>query len=85
MASPVGSNSISSSPRCNFGECNKKLTLVQTTIKCLCHKTFCNLHRQAEYHGCKSLDKLGTQHVGTASQIKVNHWVFGHGTGGGVH
>jgi len=38
--------------RCNLGECNKKLSLVESTIKCKCGNTYCTLHRYSEQHDC---------------------------------
>lgn len=38
--------------RCNLAECNKKLSLVESTIKCKCGNTYCTLHRYSEKHNC---------------------------------
>lgn len=39
--------------RCNYNNCNKKLTFSQQiTSKCKCEKVFCDTHRLAENHYC---------------------------------
>lgn len=38
--------------RCCFDKCNKKLTLVDKSCKCICNKSYCILHRLPETHEC---------------------------------
>ena len=37
---------------CCFGECKKKLTLMDMECKCKCGFKFCSLHRLPESHNC---------------------------------
>ena len=43
-------------PQCFKKECNRRLNLVEETMKCLCGKMFCNSHRFPEYHDCEGLE-----------------------------
>ena len=40
-------------PRCNFIECKKKLSIVDLAIVCRCNKSFCQTHRFATSHKCQ--------------------------------
>ena len=40
-------------PRCNFKECKKKLSIVDLLIVCRCNKSFCITHRFATSHKCQ--------------------------------
>lgn len=37
---------------CSLNTCNKRLTLVESDIKCKCNKIFCLKHRYSLYHNC---------------------------------
>uniref|UniRef100_A0A6C0KFV6 AN1-type domain-containing protein n=1 Tax=viral metagenome TaxID=1070528 RepID=A0A6C0KFV6_9ZZZZ len=38
--------------RCCFDKCNKKLSLVDKSCKCICKNNYCILHRLPESHKC---------------------------------
>ena len=38
--------------KCNFEGCNKKLSLIDTQMKCKCNGMYCELHRYASAHNC---------------------------------
>ena len=38
--------------RCQYAECNKKLSLVDKQYKCKCEKYFCILHKSYSKHNC---------------------------------
>ena len=38
--------------RCHYHTCKKKLSIVEKTIKCKCHLSYCMSHRIAENHAC---------------------------------
>ena len=40
-------------PRCNFKEFKKKLSMVDLLIVCRCNKSFCQTHRFATSHKCQ--------------------------------
>lgn len=42
----------SKKPRCAFGGCNKKMSLIALELSCRCGKSFCALHRMPESHNC---------------------------------
>lgn len=44
--------STGNSNRCNLSECNKRLTLTESTMKCKCGNIFCTTHRFSEKHNC---------------------------------
>lgn len=43
---------IKDSSRCNLANCNKKLGLLDSNIKCKCGDVFCSTHRYSNKHNC---------------------------------
>lgn len=37
---------------CNFEGCNKKLSLIEKTMKCKCDGVYCGKHKHANKHNC---------------------------------
>ena len=39
-------------PKCCLEDCNKKLKLIDLSMKCKCNNYYCELHRHPENHNC---------------------------------
>lgn len=38
--------------RCQLKECNKKLSLIESTYSCKCQNTYCTNHKHSTHHKC---------------------------------
>ena len=47
-----GNNKKINMDKCNFDGCNRKLSLLEKTMKCKCENVFCSRHKHAEKHEC---------------------------------
>jgi hypothetical protein len=47
--------------RCDFNECNKKLSFTETLNKCRCDKIYCSAHKHFINHNCIFDYQLQTQ------------------------
>jgi len=56
---------------CNLVDCERKLSLVESTIKCRCQNTFCTKHRLPKAHNCTYDYKLDHKRQLEENLVKV--------------